>query len=455
MHPNDKSAEGIKQEIASEREIREQKEIQNWRSKLREDYKKENINLKFTRTTIHNLFENTLTVVIYNIVNTSVLHIFSLTWILINAFIMLDPESILPYLELDPSFIEIIKEDILTSITPCLYFFQRRERKPRISKDQRLAYDALNALFTIKSDQLKARLTKNAVIILHQMFRHYNNPRHYEDKRLNKLHKVMAVWDVGFLMTEFFRNLSTNRFKYIKLNIENKNLRFFILQEIIWKYFNTLSSQISRKNLIKFIQKQLNPNKTNNTNNTNKTKNNSIIKTQSRQHHTQIVAAPSHDTKRVWWTLFWAIRLLTRIIFYIITLDTLDTLWTPTLSSFRRISLDVFLDNMDADYDAEVAEEAAWDAADAAQDAYHAAGEQAAIAINNPEGIQDLSYFNEPQVSGTSTPNPQLSNNSYTSNSEMESDMEKYINSTDSDNKSNWDMDTSSDSDTDSDSDKK
>jgi hypothetical protein len=372
-----------------------------------------------------------------------------LTWLLINAFIMLDPESILPYLELDPSFIEITKEEVLISVTPCLYFFQRRERKPRISKDQRLAYDALNALFTIKSDQLKARLTKNAVIILHQMFRHYNNPRHYEDKRLNKLHKVMAVWDVGFLMTEFFRNLSTNRFKYIKLNIENKNLRFFILQEIIWKYFNTLSSNISRKNLIKFIQRQLNPNKINKTNNIN---NNSITKIQSRKYHTQI-AAPSNNPNRFWWSMFWGIRLICRIIFYIITLETLDTLWTPTPSNFRKISLDDFLNNMDAAYDAEVAEEAAWAAEDAAQDAYHAAGEQSAIAINNPEGIYNLSYFNAQEASGISTPNSQVSNNSYESDSEMETDMEEYVNSTDSDIKSNSDMGISSDSDSDNEND--
>jgi hypothetical protein len=31
---------------------------------------------------------------------------------------MVDPESILPYLELDPSFIEITKKEILISVTP-------------------------------------------------------------------------------------------------------------------------------------------------------------------------------------------------------------------------------------------------------------------------------------------------------------------------------------------------
>jgi hypothetical protein len=108
---------------------------------------------------------------------------------------------------------------------------------------------------------------------------------------------------------------------------------------------------------------------------------------------------------------------------------------------------------MDAAYDAEVAEEAAWAAEDAAQDAYHAAGEQSAIAINNPEGIYNLSYFNAQEASGISTPNSQVSNNSYESDSEMETDMEEYVNSTDSDIKSNSDMGISSDSDSDNEND--
>jgi hypothetical protein len=212
------------------------------------------------------------------------------------------------------------------------------------------------------------------------------------------------------------------------------------------RYGPTLNSNISRKNLIIFIQKELNPNKLNNT---TKTNNNSIIKIQSRNHHTQIIAPTTNDRQRFGWSMFWGIRLIARIIFYIITLDTLDALWSPTASNFRRISLDDFLNNMDAAYDAEVAEEAAWAVEDAAQDAYHAAGEQAATEINNPEGIYNLSYFNDQQASGTSTPNSQVSINSYESDSEMESDMEKYVNSKDSDTKSNSDMDISSDSDSD------
>lgn len=187
--------------------------------------------------------------------NTSVLHVISLSWIIINAFIISDPESILPYLELDPSFLEISKEEILNSVTPCLYFFRIRYIKPRISNNKRLAYDVLDELFNIKSKQIKARITNNAVIVLHQIFLHFNNPRHHEDKRLDKLSQVMSVWDVHRIVGEMFKNLSSNKYKYIKSNIENKNLRYFILTAIIMKYFTTLHSKIRRDDLRRMIQK--------------------------------------------------------------------------------------------------------------------------------------------------------------------------------------------------------
>ena len=111
--------------------------------------------------------ENILTTVIYNILNTSVTHLSSSIWMLINAFILSTPEAILSYLELDssylllePSLIGITKEEILTTVIPPIFFI-RNKVIDKIIKDILLIIyqNLIHLISSIITSRLRTLLT--------------------------------------------------------------------------------------------------------------------------------------------------------------------------------------------------------------------------------------------------------------------------------------------------------
>lgn len=108
--PNEKSIEELKRQ----KEIRDQQDIQNWRNKLREDYKKNNINTKFSLSNIYSLFENILTIIVYNLVNVSIIHLITITWNLLNTIITSDLEGLINLSIIPPIF--FLRNKILDKI---------------------------------------------------------------------------------------------------------------------------------------------------------------------------------------------------------------------------------------------------------------------------------------------------------------------------------------------------
>jgi hypothetical protein len=241
MNPNDKAIEELKRE----KELRDQAEIQNWRNKLKEDYKKESINLKIKYTKL-SILQDILYVIIYNLLNIAILKLLTILW----NFITCD---ILSIITLDPT--------ILEGITPNLFFFRRLTKKPFIHPDEKLALEILNELHYIKGKARKQRITKNAIIILRQLFINCKNFKQAEDKRFDRIHEIMPSWDIHKLIQELLLNWSLKKYTFLKSNIENKNLRYYIIAQIILNYWSSVDSNIGRGELIREIQLKLNTNK--------------------------------------------------------------------------------------------------------------------------------------------------------------------------------------------------
>jgi hypothetical protein len=432
--------------ISKQRELKEQQEIQDWRNRLKEDYKKENINLKTSKLNLFSLLENIITILVYNLVNISIMKLITVIWNVANTFITSD---ITPILTLDPTILE-------ASITPNLFFFRRITKNPYIHPDVKLAQLALDELFDIKDEKEKRRIIKNARIILNQIFIYCNKFQPIKPHLLDRIHDIMPSWDIGRLMQEVFRGWTSNKYIYLKSNIANKNLRYYVLFEIIRKYWDLVSADIEREELIRTIKLQLTTEKQI----FYKTKPKPI--SQSRKYHTStqtIECGDETNWKQLSWVIFLILRIIGRLVCYVVIINNMFYISPINLSLTGPISFGDELAN------------ALTEAQDEAQDAYHEAAEIEAEYQNTEVLMQDLSnvtgqsvpqltqqlisensnLFDPDEIVETSTPNIQAPNNTLESNDEMETDMEIYINSPDSDVESNNTLDvgdTNNDSDT-------
>jgi hypothetical protein len=404
----------------------------------------ENTTLKQTKLSI---LQDILYVTIYNLLNISIIKIITILW----SFISFETVTILTS---DPTILESTGEEVLLSIIPNLFFFRRLTKISYIHSDDKKILSILDELFDIKEERIKRRIIKNTKIILHQIFIYCNKLQPIKPHLLDRIHKTTPIWDMHRLMHELFRNWTSNKYKYLKSNIENKNLRYYVLTEIILTYWDLIIEKIDREELARTIQLQLITDKKV----FYKTKSKLITQyrkhhtsTQSRKYHTQTIENKNKtNLGRFLWVTTLIFRLIARVLFYIIIINNMFYMSPTNLSLAGPISFGEELTN------------ALTEAQDAAQDAYHDAAELEAEYQNTAELIQDLSditgqsipelthelinensdLFDPDEIVETSTPNPQAPNNTLESNDEMETDMEIYINSPDSDVESNNGSDT-------------
>jgi hypothetical protein len=174
---------------------------------------------------------------------------------------------------------------------------------------------------------------------------------------------------------------------------------------------------------------------------------NKTINSQSRKYHTSS-SNILNNSKRSFLIIFLILRLITRIISYIIMFNILLIPIEFSISP-KRTLMDHVIDALNEAADQEVLE----DEHDLIQDAYHEAAELEAEYQNTEGLLQDIAYFtgqtieevthqlinenselfNPDEILSSSSPNIQVPNNSFENDSEMNMDMEYYINSTDSD----------------------
>jgi hypothetical protein len=102
IHPNENRTKDLQELLNKQRELIEQQETQNWRNRLKEDYKKENI--KFSKLS---LLQDILYVIIYNILNLSILHALTISWNIIKMELQMII-CLLYYPPLENTMLEII-----------------------------------------------------------------------------------------------------------------------------------------------------------------------------------------------------------------------------------------------------------------------------------------------------------------------------------------------------------
>lgn len=165
-----------------------------------------------------------------------------------------------------PHILEINNGEISLSVIPSLYFFTRRN-KPYMHPDWKTVLQILREFWRISDQERRIQIAKNSTIILHQIFKNCKTKNSRKnDRDWYNLFYMFQVWDVSNLLPDLLNNWSSKENKYmcIKQNIENKSLRYYLLQAIVFRFWTLVDSSISRKKLIRKIRIYLNSETLNN-----------------------------------------------------------------------------------------------------------------------------------------------------------------------------------------------